>query len=128
MSMTAFVHLERAGAVRRAAEVEPSGNGLNYGQVLPYLVDSLHSYCEALGVTPVSQFLDSPADSGCEPQWHDAAEGHRTFAALLTELIWRWDSDLPTELARASVLWELRAFELVLRTAAERQERFYIDV
>jgi hypothetical protein len=128
MSMTAYVKLERTGAVRRAAEVEPSGNGLNYGQALPYLIDSLDPLCEALGVTPVSGFLDAPAETGREPSWHDAADGLRTFSALLTELIFRWDSGLPDDLARASVLWEVRAFELVLRSAAHRQERFYIEV
>jgi hypothetical protein len=84
----------------------------------------LDDCADRLSVPTVSSFVYSSWAG--EPQWHEAAEGLRTFEALATELIGRIGHDDSIE-RMEDLLWDVRMLELILRQAERKGEKFYLQ-
>jgi hypothetical protein len=127
-----LIHLSSSGIVRDLpilADHTKPWDSWDLGEFLALFYPYLDEYADRLSVPRVSAFIDCPTivDPEREPRWHDAAEGLRTFEALVTELVGRLGTNDSFE-HMENVLWGVRMFELILRKARDAGESFYLDV
>ena len=139
MSMAATITLSQSGHQALPAELDPNGEGLEYGFTLPYAADGLDEIAHGLGVRPLSDFFDDSEmlseeeyeEAGIAPKqvaWFSSDEGLRTLDALSAEVEKRGPSSTVGSGGRpdpvADVLWDLNASRLILQRARASGERF----
>ena len=141
MSSWSYIRLSKSGVAK-------APDGLDgYTAVFPWAQESLDVLAPKLGVTPPAKFVfvdrEAVADATggevpdvveeqvrTQAEWHDAAEGVRTFAALLDHIRAK-----PKDVHRligehndlASVELTVDVMRRILESAAKRGERFRIE-
>ena len=140
MSMFASVALRESGHQSLPKEMDPAGEGLDYGQSLPYAAEALDALARGLGVLPISTYFDDSemlsdeerAEVGLPPaetKWCDPQAGLKSVRALVAKL----EEEDPTKSLHprapvAAVLWDLKAARIILEGAVNRGEAFHISV
>jgi hypothetical protein len=121
--------LQRSGVLTQppllSGHTRPWGT-YGYGEFYSSHIGLVDEYADAIKVRRPTEFFRAPEREGPQ-EWHDASDGLRTFESLVTEMIGRIGSNDSFTHAEG-VLWDLRAYELILRTAARDGDRFYLDV
>ena len=130
MSMSATIQLRKSGHQRLPAELDPKGEGLVYGQGLPYAAGELDTISRGVGVRPISEFFDDSEMLSDEeyqqegldkpqPKWFAAADGLQTLDALIADLERLGPgASLGRRSSVNDILWDLRASRAILVKAA----------
>ena len=116
-----------------------------YGDTYPYIREFLDKTAKTLKVElPTTFEFEDPEfyaelfDGDLPPEmatrikkqkeWHDAALGLKTFAALLNHFRAVGKEGDPDGVDRQSLIYELEAFQLILDAAAQKKDSFRIEV
>lgn len=137
MSMYATVELDESGHQDLPQELDPSGQGLVYGQNLGQCdgMDELDAIATHAGVEPLSNFLDDSEmldddereEMGLPPaeeNWQPIGDGITTLEALIAELAKRPLDTTIGSYSTEAILWDLRASLAILKKAAPPDELF----
>lgn len=131
MSRQLAVILEDEGACSLPSDMDLKNEGLIFGNNLPVADVLLEDIALELNITPLSAFMkdeedyeDEGEELPCNSQWHDPKQGLDTIEKLFSYLLAHPQADKSPEGAWW-LLWDLRALELILRKAMQRQTRFY---
>jgi hypothetical protein len=142
VSAEATVVLERSG--RRPQAPGDDGAAVDYGSFIPHAARQLDDLARSLGVPTLSSFhwadpemleamladLEGPAREKLarvmaeQREWHEAAEGRRTVAALIDALNGPGAPALPVRGGAGAVLRDLRALATILGAT---EERFHLE-
>jgi len=140
MSVFATINLSKSGYPGVPRELDPHGKGFMYGENIarmgiegnriPGSYETFDDVAIAAGATPISAFLDySEMDNpGREidglpllvPKWFSIEDGLKTVEALLDGLSSRGIEE--------GLLWDLRASQLILKSAIGSGESFHFSV
>jgi len=132
MSRQLAVILEDEGTCSLPSNMDLKNEGLIFGNNLPVAEVLLEDIALELKITPLSAFMkheedyeDENEESQTNLQWHDSQQGLDTVEKLFSYLLAHHQVDKSPE-GVWWVLWDLRAMELILREAVQRQTRFYL--
>ncbi|MBD2298567.1 hypothetical protein H6G80_17585 [Nostoc sp. FACHB-87] len=132
MSRQLAVILEDEGACSLPPDMDLKNEGLIFGNNLPVADVLLEDIALKLGITPLSAFMKDEGDDEDEAeelqgnsQWHNPKQGLDTVEKLFSYLLAHPQVDKSPEGAWW-LLWDLRALELILRKAVQKQTRFYL--
>ena len=139
MSVFATLALKKSGRQGLPKEMDPTGQGLDYGQCLPYAAEPLDALARKLGVLPITTYFDDSdmlsdeerAEVGLPPaeeKWCDPQAGLTSVRALIAALEKEGAESLHPRAPVAAVLWDLNAARIILEKAVERGETFHISV
>jgi hypothetical protein len=122
------------------SELDPNDEGLVYGQKLPYVWGELERIAQQLGLTPLGAFAyrdpELFEEMGEEPpeqeEWHEPAEAHKTVTGLL-RFFQEADAGRLGEFGLSAddhedIVWDLSAYEAILRSASKDGDRLRIEV
>ena len=133
----------RSGAGELPPELDPNGEGLIYGCNVSDYWDQLEAAAKELGIPSLRTFYYQDPEFfrelGKQPpvqkEWHTPEDGLKTVAALL-EFLRRPDQprvcaifgdDFPDE-NQKWVIWDLTAYEAILKTAVQQSDPFRIEI
>ncbi|OCQ92876.1 hypothetical protein BCD64_09085 [Nostoc sp. MBR 210] len=127
MSRQLAIIIENEGAMKLPSNMDLKNEGLIFGNNLPVADILLEDIALELGVVPLSAFIkyeDDDEELQNNLQWYEPHQGLDTVEKLFSYLLAHPQVDKSPE-GIWWVLWDLRAVELILRKAVERQTRFY---
>jgi hypothetical protein len=122
----------KAGGGQLPRELDPDDEGFVYGGAVARVWGALHKLAAQLNVTPLKSFewqdWENEEDDDAGP-WYDSSEGLRTVTHLLDSLRQNAPQHLGPNLTQQdleAVIWDLRAYELILKEAQTRGDPFRI--
>ncbi|MBD2594235.1 hypothetical protein H6G74_07815 [Nostoc spongiaeforme FACHB-130] len=127
MSRQLAIIIENEGAIKLPSNMDLKNEGLIFGNNLSVADILLEDIALELGVVPLSAFIkyeDDDEELQNNLRWYDPQQGLDTVEKLFSYLLAHPQVDKSPE-GIWWVLWDLRAVELILRKAVERQTRFY---
>jgi hypothetical protein len=130
MSRALAVVLEDGRTCELPMEMDLKNEGLIFGSNLPVASMLLEDIAEDLNITPLSTFIkeedyeEDEEEAEANIKWHDPKQGLETVQKLFSYLLAHPELDKSPE-GIHWVLWDLRAIELILRDAVERNTQFY---
>lgn len=132
MSRQLAIILEDEGVCSLPSDMDLKNEGLIFGNNLPVADVLLEDIALELGVIPLSAFMKDEEDDEDEVEelqgnekWYDPKQGLDTIEKLFSYLLAYPQADKSPEGAWW-LLWDLRALELILRKAVQKQTRFYL--
>lgn len=136
MSQDATIVTKEAGAREIPTELDPDGEGFIYGSMTARCWGSLNRIAEQLQLSPLKKFEwngedDEEEDTG---PWHDPADGVRTVSGVLRFIRQSTPEQLKPyfvnerfiEEGLEGVIFDLRAYEIILREAQQQGDPFRI--
>ncbi|MBD2493263.1 hypothetical protein [Nostoc sp. FACHB-280] len=127
MSRQLAIIIENEGAMKLPSNMDLKNEGLIFGNNLPVADILLEDIALELEIVPLSEFIKHENDDEelqNNLQWYDPQQGLDTVEKLFSYLLAHPQADKSPE-GIWWVLWDLRAVELILRKAVEKQTRFY---
>ena len=135
MSQCATIVTKEAGVREIPTELDPEGEGFVYGGETARCWGTLNRIAEQLQLTPLKKFEwygkdDDQRDTG---PWHDPANGLRTVSGVLRFIRQSTPEQLKPHFNERFieqnlewVIFDLRAYEIILRDAKEQSDPFRI--
>ena len=135
MSQHANIVTREAGAHDIPSELDPKGEGFVYGGETPRCWGTLNRIAEQLQLTPLKKFEwdgedDEEEDTG---PWHDPSDGLRTVSGILEFIGQSTPEQLKPHFSEKfiqqnlkGVIFDLRAYEIILREAQQQDDPFRI--
>ena len=155
MPAATAVRIELLGLAPLPPDLDPDDEGRVYGSAITTCRDALTGVAQRLGVRPLHRFASTESDLWDElaeevmarsederdaeaeiqqllnerGDWHDAEDGLHTVRSLIAH----FESASPREIvcgavAAGDLLFDLRAVELILAAAADRERGFRLAI